>query len=146
MPLKKATTNTKSKPKAVRLASLNLPVGGAKPLFVGDAERAKIEDFFDGAFNPKKSSTHFSEPFTILGGETSHYKDKETVVFLIDTGEGENVYVYMGGNEQRNALAKHFMDGGAPVEKCRFHRIDVGQAQPFVAIEDSEEAEGDEPF
>lgn len=138
MPIKKSTPKT-AKPKAVRIGSLNLPQGGAKPLFVGDAERAKIDDFFDGAYNPKKSSTHYSEAFTIIGGETSHYKDKETVVFLIDTGEGENVYVYMGGNEQRNALAQHFMEGGASVEMVRFHRIDVGQAQPFVAIEDSEE-------
>lgn len=144
MTIKKSASKP-SKPKAVRLGSLNLPSGGAKPLFVGDAERAKVEDFFDGAYNPKKSATHYSEEFTILGGETSHYKEKETVVFLIDSGEGENVYVYMGGNEQRNALAKHFMEGGAPVEKCRFHRIDVGQAQPFVAIEDSEE-ETEEPF
>lgn len=146
MPLKKPATKT-AKPKAVRIGSLNLPVGGAKPLFVGDAERAKIEDFFNGAFNAKKTSTHFSEPFTIIGGETSHYKDKETVVFLIDTGDGENVYVYMGGNDTRNALAKHFMDGGAPVEMVRFRRIDVGQAQPFVAIEDAEGEDSDvEPF
>lgn len=139
MPIKSKVTKAASKPKAVRIGSLNLPSGGAKPLFVGDAERAKVDDFFDGAFNPKKPATHYSEEFTILGGETSHYKDKETVVFLIDTGEGENVYVFMGDNEQRNALAQHFMEGGAPVEKVRFHRIDVGQAQPFVAIEDSEE-------
>lgn len=145
MAIKKSTLKT-AKPKAVRIGSLNLPQGGAKPLFVGDAERAKIDDFFDDAYNPKKSSTHYSEAFTIIGGETSHYKDKETVVFLIDPGEGENVYVYMGGNEQRNALAKHFMEGGASVELVRFHRIDVGQAQPFVAIEDAEGEDESEAF
>lgn len=143
MAIKKATKS--AKPKAVRIGSLNLPQGGGKPLFVADAVRAKVEDFFNGTFNPKKSSTHYSEEFTIVGGEKSHYKEKETVIFLIDTGEGENVYVYMGGNESRNALAEHFMEGGAPVEKVRFHRIDVGQGQPFVAIEDSEE-DVEEPF
>lgn len=143
--MKKPNAIKTAKPKAVRIASLNLPQGGAKPLFVGDAERAKIDDFFEGAYNAKKKSTHYSEPFTIVNGEKSRYKDKETVVFLIDSGEGDLVYTFMGGNEQRNALAEHFMEGGSPVELVRFHRIDVGQAQPFVAIEDAE-AEDEEPF
>ena len=136
----------KQKRKAVRIGSLNLPTTGAKPLFVGDAQRAKVDDFFDGAFNPKKPITHYSESFSIIGGETSHYKDKATVIFLIEPSEGENVYVYMGANEARTALAEHFMNGGQTVECVRFHRIDVGQAQPFVAIEDEDEdAEDDEP-
>ncbi len=149
MPLPKKGQNTKqpAKIKTRRLADLNLPEGGKTPLFVGDAQKIKVQDLFptDGKgkplpFSARDEKTWYSTPFDILGVEASDYKGDTTYVFLIrDHDDKEQYWFFIGHSDQREAICEQFREDESPVVNVRLKKIDVGQASPFVSFEDSEE-------
>jgi len=120
-----------AKPTGRKLSDLNLPQGGGS-LIVGDAQKTKCDDWFES------EKSRYSSSFDILDAEHSHYRDKETCLFLVRSHEDdENYYFYMGANETRKAIVDAFAESDEPILNVRFERIATGQEKPFIAIVDA---------
>ena len=148
MPIKKPATKT-AKPKGRKLSDLNLPMSGGKPGMVGDAEKIKVNDLFDGDFKLNKPATHYSSAFDILNGDHSEYQGKASCVFLIKSrDDGENYWFFIAANDTRQAIVDAFAESDEPVLNVRFHKIQGSDPshQPFLAIEDAEGEDSEEPF